>query len=105
MTETVLAPTGRIDIHTSASFLASMSEAIERGNGKLVLDFSGVSFLSSAGLRAIVVAAKAVAAKGGHMAIHSLDPSIAKVFEASGFSAFSCLSIQPDRAAAEAALA
>ena len=51
-----------------------------------VLDFSGVNFISSAGLRAILLIAKRLEPIGGKVKLCGLNATLMDVFEISGFS-------------------
>lgn len=51
----------------------------------LVLDFGGVDYVSSVGLRALMLAAKQVKAQSGRIAIAALTPMVAEVFQISRF--------------------
>jgi anti-anti-sigma factor len=104
MTTNVLTPAGRLDNTTAAAFEAAVKSATGAGATRLLIDFSEVPYISSGGLRVILVAAKTLAAKGGRLALCSLNPRVAEIIEMSGFASFSNLSIHPGRAAAEAAL-
>src|SRR5208283_853969 len=54
----VLTPAGRIDNETSPSFQARLLDAVGTGAVPVLLDFSGVEYISSAGLRALLMASK-----------------------------------------------
>jgi anti-anti-sigma factor len=51
---------------------------------KVIIDFSGVEFLASLGMRTLVMTAKAVASKGGKMIILSPQPSVEKALRTAG---------------------
>lgn len=84
----VLSPAGRID-HTHAdSFGAALAPHVRdcRGDGaSLVIDFSNVSFISSIGLRALMIAIKQVKPQGGRMVLCALSPMVDEVFRISRF--------------------
>lgn len=100
----VLSPAGRID-HTHAdSFQAALAPHLRdcRGDGAcLVIDFSQVTFISSIGLRALMIAIKQVKAQGGRMILCALSPMVDEVFRISRFDLL--FEIVPTRAAALAA--
>ena len=54
----VLAPVGRIDYLTSTEFQARLLAAVTSGGADVVVDFSGVEYISSAGLRALMTASR-----------------------------------------------
>lgn len=102
----VLNPAGRID-HTHAdAFKLALDPYLRdctRDGAPLVLDFSQVSYISSIGLRALMVAIKQVKPQGGRMVLAALTPLVLEVFTISRFDLL--FEIFSDRAAALAALA
>jgi anti-anti-sigma factor len=84
----VLAPTGRID-HTGAeTFKAALEGPLERcasGRNHIVLDFSGLDYISSAGLRVLMLARKQAKAQGGKLVIAAPQPVVREIFEISRF--------------------
>jgi anti-sigma B factor antagonist len=50
----VIAPTGEIDVARIDEFRAALAEAFDRGGRELIVDLTGVSFIDSTGLGAIV---------------------------------------------------
>ena len=57
----------------------------QKGN-KLVLDFSQVAYVSSAGLRALLIGQKTANSKGGSMTLIHVPDAVNQVFQMSGFS-------------------
>jgi len=102
----VLSPAGRID-HTHADAFKLALDPHLRDCGKdgaaLVLDFSGVNYISSIGLRALMLAIKQVKTQGGRMVLAALQPLVLEVFTISRFDML--FEIFSDRAAALAAVA
>ena len=82
--EATLNVSGRLDTTTAPALEAAVSE-ITGTCEKLVLDFAGLEYISSAGLRVILKAQKAMAAKGGMKLLH-VNKTIMEVFEITGFS-------------------
>jgi anti-anti-sigma factor len=95
-------PQGRIDSATGPAFEKDVLRQIDDGQRRLLLDFAELQYISSAGLRIVLLAAKRMKAAGGKLALCSLNPQIAEVFEISGFSRI--LDIHPSRDAALATL-
>jgi anti-sigma B factor antagonist/stage II sporulation protein AA (anti-sigma F factor antagonist) len=84
----VLAPSGRIDHATAEGFKTSLGPHVARcaaGQDRLVLDFSAVEYISSAGLRVLMLAAKQAKAQGGVLAVAALQPIVREIFEISRF--------------------
>jgi len=99
---TILTPSGRLDTITSASFERDVHAALDAGASRLLLDLSEVTYMSSAGLRVALLAAKRLRTSGGKLTLCVPQASIASLFEISGFNTF--LSIHRDLAGALSAL-
>ena len=76
--------TGRLDT-TTAPQLEDEINAAPGTVTNIVLDFAGLEYLSSAGLRVILMAHKKMAQRGG-MTIKNVNATIMEVFEITGFS-------------------
>jgi len=87
---------GRLDT-TNAP--ATEAELLKRlGTGAVVLDLAGLNYISSAGLRVVLVVAKRLKPTGRRFVLAGLPPHIREVFEVSGF--LSILEVAADRAEA-----
>ena len=75
---------GRLDTTTAPELEASLKESFE-GVTKLVLDFSDLDYLSSAGLRVLLQAQKTMN-KQGEMIVKNINETIQEIFEVTGFS-------------------
>jgi len=82
----VLAPAGRIDNETSPSFQAKLLDAVGNSDTAVLVDFSGVEYISSAGLRALMMASKKAKAAGTRLAVAALTPMVQEIFTISRFS-------------------
>lgn len=102
----VLAVEGRLDhAHAKAFELAlapHLTDCTPAGS-PLVLDFSSVAYISSVGLRVLLLAAKQVKAQQGRLVIAALTPIVTEVFQVSHFNLV--LQVFPDVAAAVADIA
>ena len=76
---------GRVDTTTSPQLHNAILLAFQKGN-KLVLDFSDVEYVSSAGLRALLIGQKTANSKGGSMTLLHVADAVLQVFKMSGFS-------------------
>ena len=81
----VVAPSGRVDGFTSPELEKRISEIIERGDHRLLLDCANMDYISSAGLRVLLVSAKKCQQQGGKLSVCALQPSCKSVMEVSGF--------------------
>ena len=82
--EVVLKVSGRLDTTTAPSLETAVAEAVAACEC-LVLDFAGLEYISSAGLRVILKAQKILAAKSGMKLLH-VNETIMEIFEITGFS-------------------
>ena len=99
----VVTAKGRLDGSASTAFTDRIGGLIASSNPKLLIDFSGVDFVTSAGLRAVLVLVKKVNAAGGSFALcRSCRIPMREVLDITGFT--SMFSIHPARADAIAAL-
>ena len=80
----VISPSGRIDSSTAPELQAALESAFEEST-KLLLDFSDVPYISSAGLRVVLIGAKTAKSKSGDFKLCCLSESVQEVFELSGF--------------------
>ena len=79
---------GRIDGLTSAGLKRAIDQSAIEGRRNLVLDFTHVSYMSSAGLRIILQSHKALNQIGGKLTLVSVPPAIMEVFTISGMAGF-----------------
>lgn len=79
---------GRIDVVHAPEFEKSMDRWINEGEISFIIDFSETVFISSAGLRSILVTAKKVEAKGGKVSLTGPKDAVKRVFKISGFYSF-----------------
>lgn len=82
---TVLAPSGRIDTTTSAALEDALRRAVDGGTRDLLVDFSEVEYISSAGLRVFLVLAKRMRDLGGRVVLCGLGQPVRQVFQLAGF--------------------
>ena len=83
-TQTTLEIIGRLDT-TTAPELEAAVEGCMADTQALVLDFKGLEYISSAGLRVLLKAQKSMAKKGS-MKVLNVNETIMEVFEITGFS-------------------
>ena len=90
-----------LDSLTSPEFEARLLRYIDAGEHSLLLDCSGVHYMNSAGLKALLLAMKRLEAVGGKIVICGLDSNVQTVFELTGFDRL--FAIKADRSEARAA--
>lgn len=77
--------TGRIDGSNVAEFESSLGSAIEAGDRAVVMDMEQLTYISSAGLRAVLLTAKALKSQNSTLILCSLPDHIQEILEISGF--------------------
>jgi anti-anti-sigma factor len=77
---------GSLDTNTAPDAEAKLGELLTAGTAKLVIDFASLDYISSSGLRVLLVAGKKLGSSGGSMRLCNLNETVDEVFEISGFS-------------------
>jgi len=80
----VLRPVGRLDNFTSADFQTRLLAAVTSAADDIVIDFSSVEYISSAGLRALMAASR-LKAKERRLAVACLNSVVTEIFAISRF--------------------
>jgi len=105
----VLEISGRIDNDTSEPFrllLAPYLRECKADSDRLVLDFAGVDYISSVGLRVLMLAAKQAKSQGGMVVVAGLHSVVKEIFEISRFNlVFQCFDSVREALTAAAPLA
>lgn len=76
---------GRVDTNTSPQLQKAILEAF-RKTGQLTLDLEKVDYISSAGLRALLIGQKTAASKRGKMELCHVSPAVKDILDCVGFS-------------------
>ena len=97
----VLLPVGRLDSSNARSFESVVMGCVGNGERHLVVDFSRLRFISSSGMRVLLIAAKALRTGKGTLVLCSMAAHIHDVFRISGFDRI--IPIKESRVAALAA--
>lgn len=84
----VLRPHGRIDSATGPALDDEISKSMASGANRLLLDMENVDYISSAGLRVVLHAAKQTKSVGGQLVLCALNEQTREIFDTSGFSRF-----------------
>jgi anti-anti-sigma factor len=82
---TVVAPHGRVDSVSSAELESALVAHLGDEGRKLVVDLGGVEYISSAGLRVLLMLAKKLQGTGGRLVLCAMPESVRLVFELAGF--------------------
>ena len=83
-TTTTLAIEGRVDTMTSSQLQQAVLQAFQ-GAEKVVLDFEKVPYISSAGLRALLIGQKTANSKRGSMELIHVCPAVMTILQSVGF--------------------
>lgn len=83
----VITISGRLDAVTAPEYEKNIRELIGGGNNFFVVDFEPLDYISSAGLRALLLMAKLLREKGGKVCFANVKGNVRSVFDMSGFSA------------------
>ena len=78
---------GRLDTNTSPGFEKKLFQAISDGSKNMVVDFKDIDYISSAGLRVILKAFKALQREDGRIMLCSMQDYIRELFEITGIDA------------------
>jgi anti-anti-sigma factor len=81
----LLTVTGRLDASTAPSLQARFDELLSPTNKNFILDLSGVDYVSSGGLRVLLVMTKKVKTVGGGIVLAQLHPFVEDLLRMSGF--------------------
>ncbi len=81
----VLAFEGRLDTQTSPDAQQQLTRLIEEGETKILVNFEKLNYISSAGLRVLLVVAKQLKTIDGELRVCGLNELVKEVFDISGF--------------------
>jgi len=84
----ILALKGRLDSNTSGDFEKRLLGMVQEGEHRLVLDFSDLDYISSAGLRVLLKAVKELKRSDGRLVVCAVKDYIREIFSLSGFLSF-----------------
>ena len=80
----VVSVTGEIDLFTAPEFKQRISEPIDAGKARIVVDLSGVSFIDSSSLGVLIGAHKRLKLRDGSLVIVCDDRAIVNTFKITG---------------------
>lgn len=89
---------GRMDAITASTFEDACGKVIDEGEKMLVVDCTLLEYISSAGLRSILIAAKKLKAAGGTMCFCGLSGMVEEVFQVSGMGSMFSVTTTADEA-------
>jgi anti-sigma B factor antagonist len=80
----VVAVSGEIDLFTAPELKAAITDALDAGRTRIVVDLSNTQFLDSTALGVLIGAVKRLRSRDGALTIVNVDRNIAKTFEITG---------------------
>lgn len=83
----VVTLSGRLDAVTASDFENALAGLMDQGDRTFAFDFTDLDYISSAGLRSILAAAKKLKGMDGKLSLACLKEAVREVFDISGFSA------------------
>jgi len=97
---TVLSLAGRLDTKTAPDFEKKIQDLLAAGTRRFAIDFAPTEYVSSAGLRVLVMLAKKMSGGEGRLVLASLGGSVREVFEIAGFTTHFAIAATLDEAVA-----
>ncbi len=76
---------GKVDFATAGALDAKLTELVEGGAVKVLLNFTNVPFIASAGLRVLLKCAQRIQPQGGSLRLCGANEVVREVIEVSGF--------------------
>ncbi len=76
---------GRIDANTASEIEQELDSLQQENRARIIVDFSQVHYISSAGLRVFLTALKWAKARNGDLKLAALDNNVEKIFKLAGF--------------------
>ncbi|MCX6693856.1 MAG: STAS domain-containing protein [Methanomicrobiales archaeon] len=89
---------GRVDAAVAPDLERVVNDQIGSGKRHILLDFRGVPYISSGGMRVLLATAKKLRGEGDKFALSGLTPEVQKILNLAGFTTI--LKVYPDEATA-----
>ena len=99
----IVSPKGQLNSTNAAAAEAELVQHVAQGTRRVGLDFSQLDYISSAGLRVVLVLAKRLKQAEGKLVLFGLQPHVREVFEISGFLAILTVTDTREQALAQLA--
>ena len=96
----IVTPIGRIDGASAPALEDALAVDADPAVTRLVLDLGGVNYMSSAGLRIVVIVSRRMKQRGGLLVLCELQPLVLEVFDISGLLTLVCVKPTLDAALA-----
>jgi len=89
-TQTVISIKGRLDTVNVSDFEKAIAQTISGDMKDVILDCSGLDYISSSGLRIFLTLQKNANAKQGKLTLREMKPEIKEIFDMTGFTSLFC---------------
>lgn len=77
---------GNLDTNTSHDAEVELNQLLKQGAKKILVNFENLDYISSAGLRILLVTAKQLKSTDGDFRLCNLNETVLEIFDISGFS-------------------
>jgi len=94
----MITPRGKIDTLTAKAFETRLLDHVGKSQGSLLVDMSAVDYVSSFGLRSLLIVAKQMSPLGRKLVLFGPNDAVMEVLRVSGF--LRIIQVVPDRNAA-----
>jgi anti-sigma B factor antagonist len=78
---TVVMPRGDLDMAAADQMKRTLTELVDKGQSKLLMDLGDVSYIDSSGMGALVAAMKHARSRGGDLRLCALQDDVRAIFE------------------------
>jgi len=97
----ILAISGHLDTKTAKGAEDALNDVMANGKNKILIDCTGLDYISSVGLRVLLSTTKKLKKSNGKLHLSGMNPTVKEVFDISGFSTiFSIFGTAPEAIAA-----
>ncbi len=97
----VIVLSGRLDANSAEPFQEQLLPKIESGETPILLDLVDLEYMSSAGLRVLLVGARRLQEKGGRLGACSVQGEVREVLQMTGFDNFVAVYVDRETALAD----
>jgi len=81
----IIALQGKLDAGTAPALEQKLMAMIDQGSKQLVINLEGLQYISSAGLRVLLMTAKKMKGASGKLALCGLQENVKEIFDLAGF--------------------
>lgn len=95
----IISPVGKLDIIGQKQLETKLLGMIEQGSNKIVIDCSSLTYVSSSGLRVLLIALKKANSTGGTVRLSAVHDNVREIMVIAGFSSIFNIFETPEEAA------